>query len=210
MTLLRVSLIAGFTMCILAISVQGRAAETAQCPQNIDVRNKMTVTEFHKAGLDKLDKKQLQALNAWLTRYVKSVCTQSPSNAEHGTVPVPPKNETGAPTPANHAGKRNAPPKTSESTPPGRPEATTEDTFGQEESRESSDRIESRIMGDFYGWTGNTVFKLKNGQVWKQAGPGYFRIHLENPEVVIKKLLIGYVLVIKGYESKEVFVRRVR
>ena len=33
--------------------------------------------------------------------------------------------------------------------------------------------LESRINGDFEGWTGETIFELDNGQVWKQASYAY-------------------------------------
>ncbi|MDE2345726.1 MAG: hypothetical protein KGL13_04585, partial [Gammaproteobacteria bacterium] len=71
-------------------------------------------------------------------------------------------------------------------------------------------RIESHIAGHFTGWTGNTVFKLENGQIWKQAATGYFtNIDLDNPEVVIKKLTFGYLLTLPGH-GETVFVRRVK
>ena len=34
------------------------------------------------------------------------------------------------------------------------------------------DTIESHIVGTFTGWRGKTVFKLDNGQEWKQAESG--------------------------------------
>lgn len=66
--------------------------------------------------------------------------------------------------------------------------------------------IVSHIAGEFHGWTGNTRFALTNGQVWVQAGPGYYKTRIKRPKVVIRKLLIGYILQVDG---KEVFVRRV-
>ena len=35
------------------------------------------------------------------------------------------------------------------------------------------DVIESQIEGTFNGWTGETVFKLTNGQIWQQASYAY-------------------------------------
>jgi len=72
----------------------------------------------------------------------------------------------------------------------------------------TTDRIVSHIAGEFHGWTGQTKFQLTNGQVWIQAGPGYYETDMKNPKVVIKKLLIGYILQING-NGKEVFVRRI-
>jgi 8-oxo-dGTP pyrophosphatase MutT (NUDIX family) len=35
--------------------------------------------------------------------------------------------------------------------------------------REDDEAIRTRIIGDFRGWTGKTVFTLENGQVWQQT-----------------------------------------
>jgi len=35
------------------------------------------------------------------------------------------------------------------------------------------DVIESRIVGEFTGWEGETVFELDNGQKWQQARYSY-------------------------------------
>ena len=80
-------------------------------------------------------------------------------------------------------------------------------SFGKEPKEvNTTSRIVSHIDGVFHGWTGNTRFKLTNGQTWIQAGPGYYRTTMKSPKVIIKKLLIGYILEVKG---KEVFVRRI-
>jgi biotin carboxyl carrier protein len=205
---------------MLAVSTQTRAAETSQCPQHVDVRDQMTVTEFNHAGLEKLDSKQLAALNAWLTRYVRAHCGHGTKSAE--TTGTPPTSQsgskstsqprTGAPPPSRseaHPKVERNNSQTRQQEAPSQSNAPEQEHFGKPApAPKNGDRIESRITGDFYGWTGNTVFRLENGQVWKQAGPGYFRVHLENPKIVVKKLLIGYVLMVDGY-AKEVFVRRV-
>lgn len=52
--------------------------------------------------------------------------------------------------------------------------------------------IRRRIVGHFSGWTGKTVFRLDNGEVWKQRLGGRYAFSLENPEVEIKKNLVGF------------------
>jgi hypothetical protein len=87
---------------------------------------------------------------------------------------------------------------------------STEKNFGKPpEEVSTTNRIVSHIAGEFHGWTGETQFHLTNGQVWIQAGPGYYETNMKDPKVVIKKLLIGYILQING-NGKEVFVRRIR
>jgi hypothetical protein len=38
------------------------------------------------------------------------------------------------------------------------------------EKPDGAEAIESRLVGDYDGWTGRTNFKLENGQIWQQAG----------------------------------------
>lgn len=40
------------------------------------------------------------------------------------------------------------------------------------ERPDGAEAIASRLAGDYDGWSGKTVFKLENGQVWQQVGAG--------------------------------------
>ncbi len=68
----------------------------------------------------------------------------------------------------------------------------------------SSDRVQSRLLGSFRGWSGNTVFRLENGQVWQQTGGGTLAgVNLESPTVTIEKSLFGaWYLRVEGYNSR--------
>ena len=56
----------------------------------------------------------------------------------------------------------------------------------------SRETVESHISGLFTGWHGHTVFKLDNGQEWKQAESGaYDAGKLQDPVVRIKPMLLG-------------------
>ncbi|MBU6469847.1 MAG: hypothetical protein KGL00_02800 [Gammaproteobacteria bacterium] len=152
-----------------------------------DVRDLMSVTEYHRTGIDKLSPVQLKALNAWLHAYVRERA-QTPSA---GVVP-PSLSSSSAPTGVSAAAGFGA------------------DTMAPKENPATPERIETRIAGRFTGWTGNTVFKLENGQVWKQAATGYFtNIELDHPQVIIKKLGFGYLLTLPGHGAT-VFVRRIK
>lgn len=53
--------------------------------------------------------------------------------------------------------------------------------------------IESRITGDFTGWSGETYFKLENGQLWQQRLDGNYRYKgPANPEVRIDRNWLGF------------------
>jgi len=52
--------------------------------------------------------------------------------------------------------------------------------------------VRHRLVGPFKGWTGDTVFTLDNGEMWKQRLPGRYAASLENPEVEIYRNLFGF------------------
>jgi hypothetical protein len=64
---------------------------------------------------------------------------------------------------------------TLEPAPPSEPEAAADamDAFGFEKKifreKNENEELVARYVGEFTGWTGGTLFKLDNGQVWKQA-----------------------------------------
>lgn len=45
--------------------------------------------------------------------------------------------------------------------------------------------VESQIDGEFNGWSGDTIFKLMNGQIWQQASPDVYIYIAVYPNVVI-------------------------
>ena len=49
----------------------------------------------------------------------------------------------------------------------------------------TSGAVESSIDGTFNGWTGDTIFKLRNGQIWKQSSYAYMYHYAYSPEVTI-------------------------
>ena len=94
------------------------------------------------------------------------------------------------------------------------PAATPETEFGLEKARAREaerqvDSIRSRIPGLFLGWAGDTVFRLENGQVWKQVESGDFGVRLQDPEVEISRgWLGGYFLRVEGL-NRRVRVERI-
>jgi hypothetical protein len=71
--------------------------------------------------------------------------------------------------------------------------------------------IQSRILGEFHGWRGNTHFALENGQVWVQSEESYLEgINISDPEVTITQGILGdWKLKVKGYNTF-VKVKRVK
>ena len=86
-----------------------------------------------------------------------------------------------------------------------------EKNAGLEEKHPVS-RIESRIVGNVDGWSGETTFRLENGQVWKLANRETYinDRRVKNPAAVLEKGMFGnyYWLRIEGFPG--VRVKRIK
>jgi transketolase len=78
------------------------------------------------------------------------------------------------------------------------------------ESRAKMDQIVSRVDGEFKGLTGNTLIKLEDGTVWKQANAGD-RFHAQvtdHPPAAVMHGVFGYKMRVVG--TGEFYVDPVR
>lgn len=97
---------------------------------------------------------------------------------------------------------------------PGAQAASPVDEFGKEQVEPKHiDRIEARLVDTFNGWSGSTVFRLDNGQVWRQlknnARPWKPREPMVEPLVTIERSMFGgYRLRVDGV-NRTVQVKRV-
>lgn len=65
--------------------------------------------------------------------------------------------------------------------------------FIEEEIRKvEQEGVRTRIVGEFHGWDGDTIFRLENGQVWKQRLAGNWHYRASTPEVELSKNFMGY------------------
>lgn len=72
-----------------------------------------------------------------------------------------------------------------------------------------SPAIESQIDGDFDGWSGETIFKLANGQIWEQAEYDYEYEYAYMPDVLIYQASEGCKLSVSGMDDT-ILVRRIK
>lgn len=74
------------------------------------------------------------------------------------------------------------------------------------------DKFESRIVGSFSGWTGDSDrVELENGMVWEQVGSDTYRLRgpVDDPTVILRPgMFDSWTMQIEGY-NKRVSVRRV-
>lgn len=76
-------------------------------------------------------------------------------------------------------------------------------------SKSSADIVESRIDGNFEGWTGETIFKLQNGQIWQQSSYAYWYHYAFSPKVTIYKSGGQYKMQVDGV-GQSIFVKRLK
>ena len=141
----------------------------------------MSRDEFRRAGLERLSAEELAYLKAYLSGSVReSVTSATQQNSDRVE-----------------------------------PQTGSEAAFGEEQLKRKVEKdvpeaITARINGEFRGWDGNTVFRLDNGQVWKQRVGGKYRSRKrQDPEIVIERGRFGYYL--KLIESgRSVGVKRIR
>jgi len=145
------------------------------------LEERMTGKEFRDTGLHKLSDEELAALNEWIR--ARSLTQEE----------------------AVELNQRRAGPADSGSGNVGGDRRGFDD-----QGSKNSDPIESRLVGSFDGWSGDTRFELENGMVWEQTADDTFYIpEIENPRVTIKKGLFGgWRLHVEGY-NKRVKVERV-
>jgi hypothetical protein len=67
--------------------------------------------------------------------------------------------------------------------------------------------FESRIDGNFEGWTGETIFKLTNGQIWQQSSYTYHYHYAYGPKVVIYRMGGNYRMQVEGVNATIPVVR---
>ena len=61
--------------------------------------------------------------------------------------------------------------------------------------------IESKIDGEFEGWSGDTIFKLMNGQIWQQASYDYAYNYEYMPDVTIFPSSGGCKMLVEGMDA---------
>lgn len=58
--------------------------------------------------------------------------------------------------------------------------------------------IKSRIVNDFNGWSGDSIFELQNGQIWKQDRYKYKYFYAYRPEALIVAIRNHHIMTVKG------------
>jgi Skp family chaperone for outer membrane proteins len=137
------------------------------------VEETMRPEEFKAAGLDKLSEDELQHLDAWLQGYRQA---REKKAAEQEKA------------------------KAQEEIQKAKKEATEEANRNSVSARTKLDSLVSRVDGTIEGIKGNTVIRLEDGTVWKQANrDDRYRASVpDHPAAVVLHTTFGYKMRIEG------------
>ena len=155
----RVVFTQAFVLLSLCTATSSMAAPTFE-----SLDKAMTADERVKSGIDSLNAEQREFLNSWLkarygepaqveasepdTAIVRTPATSVTTEADAQAIETEVERRVAAKLAATQTGKDN--PK-------------------------NDMPLEARLVGDFKGWTGKTVFRLDNGQVWRQRSASTYR-----------------------------------
>ena len=175
----------------LPIALIVTAATLTFAQENFSRR--LTSDERKAAGMDLLSREQIAVLDALVQRD-----RQRPSTPI--AVPAAPVAPQEAPALTRTAPQPAGP----------RPEQTSR-LFGLP-AKDEGKMISGTLVGEYRGWTGNTTFRLEDGQVWVQTdhNDSHTVTPRQNPRVKIETAVFGdYKLTVEG-SSLWVRVRRLQ
>lgn len=144
------------------------------------LKDMMSPEERQKSGVDTLTAEQRQFLSEWLlenyTRNPAKVVS-SPATAPDTSPQQAASNEATADTIEAEIDRRVA--------------ARLGDNRASEKKPASDSSFEARLTGNFTGWSGKTVFRLDDGQVWRQRSAANYRHRGTDMRVKFKKNWMG-------------------
>ena len=152
-----------FTQAFVLLSLC-TATSSIAAPTFESLDKAMTADERVKSGIDSLTAQQREFLNSWLkARFGEPphIEASAPDTAIVSTPTTAVTTQTAAQTIETEVERRVA--------------AKLAATQTGKDSSKDDIPLEARLVGDFKGWTGKTVFKLDNGQVWRQRSASTYR-----------------------------------
>ena len=79
----------------------------------------------------------------------------------------------------------------------------------EQRAEEKAEQIVAKVVPAFTGWSGKTIFRLDNGQVWQQRQPGKMRYSGPDSTVIISQNLMGKYMLKHEESGRSVGVKRV-
>jgi hypothetical protein len=152
----------------------------AQASEPGSIEDMMSAEERLKSGVDTLTAEQRQFLSDWL----RENYARNPAKVVSSPATVPD-------TSPQRAASSEATADTIEAEIDRRVAARLADNRASEKKPASDSSFEARLTGNFTGWSGKTVFRLDDGQVWRQRSAANYRHRSTDMRVKFKKNWMG-------------------
>ena len=152
----------------------------AQASEPGSIEDMMSAEERLKSGVDTLTAEQRQFLSDWL----RENYTRNPAKVVSSPATVPD-------TSPQQSASSEATADTIEAEIDRRVAARLADNRASEKKPASDSSFEARLTGNFTGWSGKTVFRLDDGQVWRQRSAANYRHRGTDMRVKFKKNWMG-------------------
>jgi len=152
----------------------------AQASEPGSIEDMMSAEERLKSGVDTLTAEQRQFLSDWL----RENYARNPAKVVSSPATVPD-------TSPQQAASSEATADTIEAEVDRRVAARLADNRASEKKPASDSSFEARLTGNFTGWSGKTVFRLDDGQVWRQRSAANYRHRSTDMRVKFKKNWMG-------------------
>jgi hypothetical protein len=152
----------------------------AQASEPGSIEDMMSAEERLKSGVDTLTAEQRQFLSDWL----RENYARNPAKVVSSPATVPD-------TSPQRAASSEATADTIEAEIDRRVAARLADNRASEKKPASDSSFEARLTGNFTGWSGKTVFRLDDGQVWRQRSAANYRHRGTDMRVKFKKNWMG-------------------
>ena len=150
-------------------------AETSFQP----IERAMTDEERHRSGLSSLTAEQRQFLNDWLSARYGDATAKAPLKRSKPAVTQIQTSEQPAEEKAIEAEVERR---------------VAQELATRKQSPEAAGNkvpFEATLVGDFNGWRGKTVFKLDNGQIWRQRSASKYKHRGNDQRVTFDKNWMG-------------------
>lgn len=196
------------TFIVLFLALGFSIASAADDKDSPEIQTLMAPEDFEASGLDKLTDAERAHLSEWVARY-----------REGATIgPVVPGKQRKEAAAAAEATEKTAAPiadatgETGQATTDEYPEEyRTQKERKKQKEKKSKVKYElvAKVVPEFRGWFGKTVFVLDNGQVWRQRTPGSLRYSGGDATVIITQNFLGKFIMKHQDTGRSIGVRRI-
>lgn len=177
-----------------------------------EIQTLMAPEDFTASGLDKLTDAERAHLSDWVARYregaVKGPTVPGKQRKEAAAAAAAAEAEGTAEAGSERDTTRVA---ADESAPATTDEYPGEYTTKKEKKKKDKVKFELRakVIPEFRGWSGKTVFSLDNGQVWRQRTPGSMRYSGGDSNIIITQNWMGKFIMNHPDSGRSVGIRRI-